>query len=235
MRHDHRSESDIREIKLSLDYLQNVPASVFIEQGLTRIVSSASIENRVPHFLKDSGKGWINAEYGMLPGSVGIPRLRRERSYSHNRHIEIQRFLGRALRSTFDLKAIEGKTILIDADVIQADGSTRCAALNAGMVLTAKILRHLVYENLIPDLPEIEFISAVSVGILDGNILVDLNYQEDSTVEADINVVSSEKKNIIEVQSFAENKPVSHRLFKKAMDIAVEKNLEIIGLLKKHL
>jgi ribonuclease PH len=235
MRHDHRSESDIREIKLSLDYLQNVPASVFIEQGLTRIVSSASIENRVPHFLKDSGKGWINAEYGMLPGSVGIPRLRRERSYSHNRHIEIQRFLGRALRSTFDLKAIEGKTILIDADVIQADGSTRCAALNAGMVLTVKILRHLVYENLIPDLPEIEFISAVSVGILDGNILVDLNYQEDSTVEADINVVSSEKKNIIEVQSFAENKPVSHRLFKKAMDIAVEKNLEIIGLLKKHL
>jgi ribonuclease PH len=235
MRHDHRSESDIREIKLSLDYLQNVPASVFIEQGRTRIVSSASIENRVPHFLKDSGKGWINAEYGMLPGSVGIPRLRRERSYSHNRHIEIQRFLGRALRSTFDLKAIEGKTILIDADVIQADGSTRCAALNAGMVLTVKILRHLVYENLIPDLPEIEFISAVSVGILDGNILVDLNYQEDSTVEADINVVSSEKKNIIEVQSFAENKPVSHRLFKKAMDIAVEKNLEIIGLLKKHL
>jgi ribonuclease PH len=235
MRHDHRSESDIREIKLSLDYLQNVPASVFIEQGLTRIVSSASIENRVPHFLKDSGKGWINAEYGMLPSSVGIPRLRRERSYSHNRHIEIQRFLGRALRSTFDLKAIEGKTILIDADVIQADGSTRCAALNAGMVLTVKILRHLVYENLIPDLPEIEFISAVSVGILDGNILVDLNYQEDSTVEADINVVSSEKKNIIEVQSFAENKPVSHRLFKKAMDIAVEKNLEIIGLLKKHL
>jgi ribonuclease PH len=235
MRHDHRSESDIREIKLSLDYLQNVPASVFIEQGLTRIVSSASIENRVPHFLKDSGKGWINAEYGMLPGSVGIPRLRRERSYSHNRHIEIQRFLGRALRSTFDLKAIEGKTILIDADVIQADGSTRCAALNPGMVLTVKILRHLVYENLIPDLPEIEFISAVSVGILDGNILVDLNYQEDSTVEADINVVSSEKKNIIEVQSFAENKPVSHRLFKKAMDIAVEKNLEIIGLLKKHL
>jgi ribonuclease PH len=208
---------------------------LFIEQGLTRIVSSASIENRVPHFLKDSGKGWINAEYGMLPGSVGIPRLRRERSYSHNRHIEIQRFLGRALRSTFDLKAIEGKTILIDADVIQADGSTRCAALNAGMVLTVKILRHLVYENLIPDLPEIEFISAVSVGILDGNILVDLNYQEDSTVEADINVVSSEKKNIIEVQSFAENKPVSHRLFKKAMDIAVEKNLEIIGLLKKHL
>jgi ribonuclease PH len=235
MRHDHRSESDIREIKLSLDYLQNVPASVFIEQGLTRIVSSASIENRVPHFLKDSGKGWINAEYGMLPGSVGIPRLRRERSYSHNRHIEIQRFLGRALRSTFDLKAIEGKTILIDADVIQADGSTRCAALNAGMVLTVKILRHLVYENLIPDLPEIEFISAVSVGILDGNILVDLNYQEDSTVEADINVVSSEKKNIIEVQSFAENKPVSHRLFKKALDIAVEKNLEIIELLKKHL
>lgn len=235
MRHDQRAGSDIRDIKISIDYIENVPASVFIEQGRTRIISTATIENRVPYFLKDSGKGWLNVEYGMLPGSVGHPRLKRERFHTHNRHIEIQRFLARALRTTFDLKAIEGKTIFIDTDVIQADGSTRCAALNAGMMLTIKILRHLVYENLIPELPETEFIAAVSVGILNNDILVDLDYKEDATVEADINVVSSEKKNIIEVQSFAENKPVSHRLFKKAVDIAVEKNLEIISLLKSHL
>lgn len=235
MARDQRAESDFRDLKISIDYIEKVPASVFIEQGRTRVVATATIENRVPYFLKESGKGWLNAEYGMLPGSVGPPRLKRERSHTHNRHIEIQRFLSRALRTTFDLKAIEGKTIFIDTDVIQADGSTRCAALNAGMLLTVKTLRHLVYENLIRELPEIEFISAVSIGILNHRILVDLDYEEDATVEADINVVSSEKKNIIEVQSFSENKPISHRMFEKAVDMAVEKNLEIIGLLKKNL
>jgi ribonuclease PH len=217
------------------DYVRHVPASVMIEQGDTRVVATASYESRVPHFMKDSGKGWISAEYGMLPGSVGIPRLSRERQRTHNRHIEIQRFIDRALRNTFDLKSIANKTFFIDTDVIQADGSTRCVSLNAGMLVTVKLLRHLVYEHQIPDLPEIEWISAVSVGIVGDEILVDLTYKEDLAAAADIAVVSSEKGNIIEVQAFAEENPVDRDLFHRAVDLGVQKNAEIIEMLKSYI
>lgn len=235
MRKDGRNNYDLREIKIIPGYISNVPGSVLIDQGNTRVICSATYENKIPHFQKDSGKGWIRAEYSMIPGSVGNQRISRERHKINNRNIEIQRFIGRALRTTFDLKHIEDKTIYIDTDVIQADGSTRCASINCAVIALIKSLKYLVYENLIKDLPEIEIISAVSVGIKDNEILVDLTYEEDSKIDADINIVSSEKKNIIEVEAFAEESSIQKDIFHRAIDLGVEKNLEIIDILKKYI
>ncbi len=235
MRQDGRKNDEIRTIDVKLDYIENAPASVLMQQGLNKIICTTTIENRVPYFMKDSDRGWISAEYSMLPGSTGNKRNPREREKKNNRNIEIQRFLGRALRNTFDLKAIQGMNIFIDTDVLQADGSTRCISLNSGMLALAKTLRHLVYENLIADLPGIEYISAVSIGVKNNEIIADLTFAEDSDIDADINVVSSEKENIIEVQAFAEESPISREIFGKAIDLGVKKNLEIIHFLKKQL
>jgi len=233
MRHDGRENDQLREMRLTPDYIKNIPGSVLVEQGDTRVLCTAVYELKVPHFLKNGDKGWVTAEYAMLPGSTGSQRTLRERQRVNNRNVEIQRFISRALRNTFDLKTIIGKTIYIDTDVLQADGSTRCASINGGMLVLVKTLRSLVYENLIRELPAIEWIAAVSIGVKNNAILADLDYKEDFAADADINIVSSEKGNIVEVQAFAEESPISKEIFKKAIDLGVEKNLEIIGHLKK--
>lgn len=234
MRRDGRENNQIREMRIFPDYIKNVPASVLIEQGDTRVVCTALYDDKVPFFLKSSPKGWIKAEYSMIPGSTGNDRVYRERLRVNNRHIEIQRFIGRALRTSFNLEKIVGKTISIDTDVLQADGSTRCASLNGGMVILVKILKYLVYETIIPELPEIEWIASVSIGVKDKNILVDLNYREDFSADADINIVSSEKGNIVEVQAFGEEKTIPKEIFQEVINLGIEKNLEIIETLKKH-
>ncbi len=235
MRQDGRENNRFRELKIIPGYIDNTPGSVFMEQGLNKIICTATYENRVPYFLRESNKGWVSAEYSMLPGSTGNKRNQREREKRNNRNIEIQRFIGRALRDTFDLKAIKGINIYIDTDVMQADGSTRCAALNCGMIALVRSLKYLLYENLIAALPEMEIISAVSIGIKDDDILVDLTFAEDTIVDADINIISSEKGNIVEVQAFAEIKTVAKETFHRAIDIGVEKNLEIIKILKTYI
>jgi ribonuclease PH len=233
MRHDGRADDQLREIKVTPDYIKNIPGSVLMEQGDTRVLCTAVYETKVPHFLKNSDKGWVTAEYAMLPGSTGAQRTQRERQRINNRNVEIQRFISRALRNTFSLKTIEGKTIYIDTDVLQADGGTRCASINGGMLALVKALRKMVFENILRQLPPIEWIAAVSVGVKDENILADLDYKEDFAVDADINIVSSEKGNIVEVQAFAEEAPISREAFLKAVDLGVQKNLEIIEILKK--
>lgn len=232
---DSKKEFNLREIKIVPNFIKNAPGSALIEQGNTRIISTATYSNKVPQFLRDSRKGWIIAEYSMLPGSTGNERIVRERQKVNNRNIEIQRFIGRALRSTFDLRAIDGKTIFIDADVIQADGSTRCASINCGMIALVELLKHLVFEHKIAEFPKIEFISAVSIGVKKKEILVDLTYKEDSSVDADINIVSSENQNIIEVQALGEESSIPKEIFKQVIDIGIKKNLEIIKILKKSL
>jgi ribonuclease PH len=234
MRHDGRADDQLREIKVTPDYIKNIPGSVLMEQGDTRVLCTAIYETKVPHFLKNSDKGWVTAEYAMLPGSTGAQRTLRERQRINNRNVEIQRFISRALRNTFDLKIIEGKTIYIDTDVLQADGGTRCASINGGMLALVKALRKMVFENILRQLPAIEWIAAVSVGVRDDAILADLDYKEDFAVDADINIVSSEKGNIVEVQAFAEEAPISREAFLKAVDLGVQKNLEIIEILKKY-
>ncbi|MCP4149450.1 MAG: ribonuclease PH [bacterium] len=235
MRKDGREIEQLRDIKVIPDYIKNVPGSVLIEHGDTRVLCTATYDNRVPFFLKGGKKGWVAAEYSMLPGSTGNQRNQRERQRVNNRNIEIQRFVGRALRNTFNLKAIDGKTVFIDTDVLQADGGTRCAAINGGMLALVKILRHLVFENIIKEVPKMEWIAAVSIGVKGDDILVDLTYEEDSAADADINIVTSEKGNIVEIQAFAEENPISKELFQKVIDLGVEKNLEIIETLKKHI
>ncbi|MCP4220904.1 MAG: ribonuclease PH [bacterium] len=234
MRKDGRDNESIREIKLVPGYVKNIPGSVLMEQGDTRVLCTATYENRVPFFLKGGDKGWVAAEYSMLPGSTGKQRSSRERQRVNNRNIEIQRFIGRALRNTFKLKKIHGKTFFIDTDVLQADGGTRCAAINGGMLALVKGLKHLVFENQLRDLPKIEWIAAVSVGVKGDNVLVDLTYEEDSAADADINIVSSENGNVVEIQAFAEEKPISKELFDKALQLGIQRNIEIIEILKKH-
>lgn len=234
MRLNDRADDQLREIKLTPDYIKNIPGSVLMEQGDTRVLCTAIYETKVPHFLKNSDKGWVTAEYAMLPGSTGAQRTQRERQRINNRNVEIQRFISRALRNTFNLKTIEGKTIYIDTDVLQADGGTRCASINGGMLVLVKALRKMVFENILRQLPPIEWIAAVSVGVKGDTILADLDYKEDFAVDADINIVSSEKGNIVEVQAFAEEAPITREAFLKAVDLGVQKNLEIIELLKKY-
>lgn len=235
MRNNDRSAQQLRPILFIPGYIANVPGSALCEQGNTRVVATATIEEKAPHFLKKSSQGWISAEYSMLPGSSGNQRIARERGKINNRSGEIQRFIGRALRTAIDLKEIAGRTITVDADVIQADGSTRCASLNAGFVSLLLALKYMVYEQWIADFPVFHFMAAVSVGVHGQEILADLDYAEDSQADMDINVVSREDGCLIEVQSFCEKTPAAHALFQQAIALGIEKNREIIALQKKAL
>lgn len=232
-RTDGRTFDQLREIKITPGYVRNVPGSVLIEHGHTRVLCTATYEERVPFFRKNSGKGWVSAEYAMLPGSTGNDRVGRERDKVNKRNVEIQRLVSRALRTTFDLSAIDGINITIDADVLQADGGTRCASVNGGMAALYKSLRYLMFENIIRDLPPICFVGAVSLGVKDGDILVDLNYEEDSSADADINIISSEDGKIVEVQALGEENRIEPAVLHKVIDLGIEKNHEIIAAIKK--
>lgn len=234
-RRKDRGDLQLRQIRITSGYIRNTPGSTLFEQGHTRVISTATFTNKVPFFIKESKQGWLSAEYSMLPGSTGNERIIRERQRSNSRNIEIQRFIGRALRTSLNLKKIEERSILIDTDVIQADGGTRCASINSGMLSLYQLLRHLVYENLIADLPDVLFIAAVSIGVKENTILVDLNYEEDASADSDINIVSSEKGDIIEIEGFVEQQPLPPALLKKIIDLGIEKNREIIQILKNSL
>ncbi len=235
MRFDERKNSDLRKIEIEDDFISNQPASLMIKQGNTRIICAASYNTKVPFFAKEKKKGWVSAEYSMLPYSTGKQRFFRERGKTDNRNIEIQRFIARALRSMFDLKKIMDFNIMIDCDVIQADGGTRCASINGGVITLVKLLKHLVFDNKLFELPEIEPVAAVSVGIRKNEIIADLDFEEDMSVDADINVVSSESGKIVEVTGFAEESMVSFDLFNEAVKLGIEKNFEIIQLMKKYI
>ena len=232
MNRTDRGADELRPIRIEANYLKDVPGAVLVEHGQTRVLCAATLESRVPFFLRDSGKGWIHAEYGMLPASVGSPRLNRERQRAHSRHIEIQRFIGRSLRCVFDLAAINGFTIHVDTDVLQADGGTRCAAVNGGFIAMIHALRYLVFENRIRELPPIMPVAAISVGILDGEVLVDLDHREDAAVDADINLVISDDDEIVQLGVFAEEKRISRALFNQALDQGVAAARQILDLQK---
>lgn len=233
MRANDRPAAGLRPIVFMPGYVRNVPGSVLCEQGHTRVIATATIEDRVPPFLKKSGRGWVTAEYAMLPGSSGNQRIARERGKINNRCGEIQRFIGRALRTAVDMKALGERTITLDADVVQADGGTRCASLNASLLALIFALKHLVYEQVIADFPGFRFVAAVSIGVKGAEILADLDYEEDSSIDSDINIVSDGAGALIEVQSFCEGAPLPRELFQKAVDLGCEKNLEIIALQKQ--
>ena len=205
MRPSGRAPDQLREIKLTRNYTCHAEGSVLVEFGKTMVICTVSIDDQVPRFLKGKGQGWLTAEYGMLPRSTGS-RMRREATQSSQggRTMEIQRLIGRSLRAVVDLKKLGERTLMVDCDVIQADGGTRTASITGAYVAVVDAVRSLQYEKVLNDDPVTNAIASVSVGIYEGTAVLDLDYAEDSNAETDMNVVMNGDGNFIEVQGTAE-------------------------------
>lgn len=205
MRPSGRSPDELRTIRLTRNYIKHAEGSVLVEFGDTKVICNASIESRPPPWLKGTGKGWVTAEYGMLPRSTGS-RMNREaaRGKQGGRTMEIQRLIGRALRAVVNLEALNEHSITIDCDVIQADGGTRTASITGGYVALADAVRHMLSRRLLSKNPLHGYIASVSVGIHNGQPVLDLDYAEDSEAETDMNVVMNEAGAFVEIQGTAE-------------------------------
>ena len=204
-RADGRRPGELRPVRLVPGFLPPAEGSVLIEMGATRVICTASVQESVPPFLRGQGRGWVTAEYGMLPRS-SPERIERERRGPGGRTHEIQRLVGRSLRAVMDMTALGERSILIDCDVLQADGGTRTAAITGGYVALALALERLRASGLLRELPLTGSVAAVSVGIVDGRVLLDLPYEEDSRAEVDMNVVMTGTGRYVEVQGTAEGK-----------------------------
>lgn len=205
MRPSGRAPDQLRDIKLTRNFTKHAEGSVLVEFGDTQVICTASIEDRVPHWLKGKGKGWVTAEYGMLPRSTGS-RMNREaaRGGQGGRTMEIQRLIGRSLRAVVDLEALGERVITVDCDVIQADGGTRTASITGGYVALADAVQHLLKKKAIRRNPLYGQLASISVGIYNGTPVLDLDYAEDSNAETDMNVVMNDANAFIEVQGTAE-------------------------------
>lgn len=221
MRPSNRAFNEMRDIKITRNYTKHAEGSVLIEFGDTKVLCTASVVKGVPRFLKDSGQGWLTAEYGMLPRSTNT-RMDREaaRGKQGGRTLEIQRLIGRSLRSIVDLKAIGENTITVDCDVIQADGGTRTAAITGGCVAVIDALRYLQNNFKVKQNPFKQLVAAVSIGIYKGNLILDLDYDEDSNVDTDMNVIMTEDGNFIEIQGTAEHGTFNKDQLNSMLDLA---------------
>ncbi|MEW6367979.1 MAG: ribonuclease PH [Acidobacteriota bacterium] len=226
-----RGPADLRRASITPGFVKNAHGSVLMELGDTRVICTACREDRVPPFLRNSGKGWITAEYGMIPGSTST-RTARESSLGRQsgRSHEIQRLIGRALRSIVDLHAMGEQTIWIDCDVIQADGSTRCAAITGSFVAMALAMKRMTFQNHLKAVPIKDFVAAASVGIIAGDPLLDLDYQEDSMAEVDMNVVQTGRGKFVELQGTAEGRPFDGSELQALIELAEKGIKELIGL-----
>lgn len=223
VRADGRKNYELRPVKIVPDYLEFAAGSALIEMGKTRVLVAATIEEKVPPFLKGTGMGWITAEYAMLPCSTEtrIPRERTQGRIS-GRSQEIQRLIGRALRAAVDLKALGERQILLDCDVIQADGGTRTASVTAGCVALALALKSLLDEKKIEEFPLTNLVAGVSVGLVKGEFLLDLDYNEDSQAEVDLNIVETDTGQLVEIQATGEKRPYTRRELATMMRLAHE-------------
>jgi ribonuclease PH len=210
--------------------------SALIEIGKTKVIASATVEEKVPHFMKGSGRGWITAEYALLPCSTE-KRSPRERNTGHlsGRTQEIQRLIGRSLRTATDLSMLGERTIIIDCDVLQADGGTRSASVSAGCVALACLLNRMLERSVFDEMPLKHLVAAISVGIVDGIHLLDLDYEEDSSADIDMNVVQTDTGQIVEIQATAEKRPFSKKDLSKLMLLADTGIKEFIQLQKAML
>ncbi len=222
-RGDGRGAGDLRPTTIEAGVLRHAEGSARIRVGETEVLCAATVEERVPSFLKGSGKGWVTAEYGMLPRSSAdrIPReaaLRRQ----GGRTLEIQRMIGRSLRSVVDMRSLGERTVLLDCDVIEADGGTRTASVTGACVALHLALEYLVDQEKIPYHPMRELVSAVSVGMLGSKVILDLCYEEDSRVDVDLNVVQAASGAFVEVQGTAEGQPFPRKDLDAMLDLATE-------------
>src|ERR671926_474264 len=241
MRSDTRGPNQLRETKITPHFLEHAEGSVLIEAGRTRVICAASVEDRVPPFLRNTGKGWVTAEYGMLPRATST-RTQREASAGKvgGRTQEIQRLIGRSLRSVTNLPALGERTIWIDCDVIQADGGTRTASITGAFVALALAPERMRERDMVRTIPLSDYVAATSVGIVDGEALLDLAYDDDSRAEVDMNVVKTGDGRFIEVQGTAEAMPFGRDALLALLDLAdfgiaqlVEKQRVIVGHLVK--
>src|SRR6266542_674341 len=237
MRSDQRPASQLRDTTITPDYLMHAEGSVLIEAGLTRVICTASVEDRVPGFLRNTGKGWVTAEYGMLPRATST-RMQREAASGKvgGRTQEIQRLIGRSLRSVTNLAALGERTIWIDCDVIQADGGTRTASITGAFVALALAVAKLRERDVLKIVPLTDYVAATSVGIVDGEPLLDLAYEDDSRAEVDMNIVKTGDGRFVEVQGTAEAIPFGREALLTLLDLAdlgiaqlVEKQRAIVG------
>lgn len=235
MRHDGRKSTELRKVTLRKGYLKYALGSCLIEMGDTKVVCSASAEEKVPLFMKKEGKGWVTAEYGMLPASC-TERIWRESSKGRpsGRTQEIQRLIGRSLRSVVDLSKIGERTIWLDADVIQGDGGTRTAAITGCFVALAEAIEKLNKGGLLLESPIKDYVAAVSVGVIDGKPILDLSYHEDSQAEVDMNVVMTGAGKFVEVQGTAEGSPFGKKELDGLILLAKKGIGELIEIQKKH-
>jgi ribonuclease PH len=208
MRPDNRSPSEMRPVRIATDYLQTAEGSALIEVGHTRVLCAATIDDTVPQFLRNRGRGWVTAEYSMLPRST-VQRTPREISKGRpsGRTQEIQRLIGRSMRSVVDTAALGERTIILDCDVLQADGGTRTAAITGAFVAMGIALSRMVEYGALKTLPVKDYVAAISVGIVQGEPRVDLCYEEDSRADVDMNVVMTGAGRFVEVQATAEQTP----------------------------
>jgi ribonuclease PH len=202
-----RKPGELRPVKITIDVLDFADGSAMVETGKTRVISAATIEERVPPFLKGTGSGWVTAEYAMLPRSTDVRTPRERGTRISGRTQEIQRLVGRSLRAVTDLSSLGERTIIIDCDVLQADGGTRVAAVTAGCVALGLALKKMLDVRIIDHFPLKHLVAAVSVGIVGGRPLLDLDYAEDSTADLDMNVVETDHGELVEIQAGAEKKP----------------------------
>jgi ribonuclease PH len=236
MRSDGRKPKQLRLIKIAPNYLKTADGSVLIEMGDTKVICTAKLEDRVPPFLRNSGKGWITAEYGMLPGSSQA-RVGRESSRGKvgGRTHEIQRLIGRSLRAITDLTNLGERTVWIDCDVIQADGGTRTASITGAYVSLCEAIRSWQKRGIIAQEPIKDSVAAVSIGIVDGKILLDLCYEEDSKADVDMNFVMTGSGKFVEIQGTAESALFTKKQMDKMSEIAQQGIKELLKAQKQAL
>ena len=230
MRNDGRKNDELRRISFTKDFTKHALGSVLVEFGDTKVIVTASVEEGKPRWMeKTDPRGWVTAEYSLLPSATHT-RCQRERNKISGRTQEIQRLIGRSLRSCVNLEKVGDRTITIDADVIQADGGTRCASICGGYVAMNLAFEKLIQQGLLTENPIIEPIAAVSVGLIDGEVKLDLDYSEDSTAQVDSNVVMTKSSKIIEFQTTAEGAPFEKAQLDEIYNIANNAIQKIIGL-----
>ena len=233
---DNRKNDQIRDIKITRNFTKYAEGSVLIEMGETKVICTASIEDKVPQFLRNTGTGWINAEYSMLPRSTHQRKIRESsRGKIDGRTQEIQRLIGRAIRSVIDLSKIGERTIWVDCDVIQADGGTRTASITGAFVAVADAIYSLYENKQIKTLPIKSFVSAISVGIVDGEYLLDLCYEEDSNAHVDMNIIMTDKGEFVEVQGTGEEAPFSRKDLNTLLELGEKGNKDLIKAQRKAL
>lgn len=236
MRVDERRNDELRKITITKDYIKHAEGSVLIEVGDTKVICTATIEDKVPPFMRGQGKGWVTAEYSMLPRATETRNVRESsKGKLSGRTMEIQRLIGRALRSVVDLEKLGEKTIWLDCDVIQADGGTRTASITGAFVAMADALGKLKHKNGWNKLPIRDYLAATSVGIVGGELVLDLSYVEDSSARVDMNIIMTGKGEFVEIQGTGEESPFSYEQLQGLLELGKKGVEELISQQKAAL